>query len=258
MKINVTKKSKNALEFSLEESSPAFANTLRRYILGSVPTMAIQDVIIENNTSGLFDEIIAHRMGLIPLEFDAKVFGPKNECTCKGEGCPKCQVTLVLDKKGPASVYTRDMKSTDASVKPTSDDIPIVELLENQAIKLEAVAELNYGSVHAKHQAAAVGYKYYPKVTLTGKGDPQKAMDSCPKNVFGEKSGKVSVANQSNCNMCMKCIESGATNISHDDTMFAFTLESTSGLSPIDVLKTALDMIVTDAKNMVDEIKKKC
>ncbi len=258
MKLNILKKTKTSMDFILEDSNPAFANTLRRYLLGSVPTMAVQDVIFENNTSGLFDEIIAHRLGLIPLTFNSKFFKPKRECNCKGDGCSKCQVTFVIDKKGPCTVYTKDMKGTDPSVKPTSDTIPIAELLENQVLKVEAVAELGYGSEHSKHQASAVGYKYYPKVSLTGKGDAKKAMDVCPKKVFDDKNGKVSVVNANNCNLCMKCVSTEAVNVSGDDTKFVFAMESTSGIDAADILITALENISKDAKNVVSEIKKKC
>tara|TARA_Y100000034_G_C6825391_1_gene372084 strand:+ start:321 stop:1097 length:777 start_codon:yes stop_codon:yes gene_type:complete len=258
MKLNVVKKNKESIVFTLEESSPSFANTLRRYVLGAVPTMAIQDVIFENNSSGLFDEVIAHRMGLIPLTFDSKTYVPKEDCKCKGEGCSKCEVTLVLDKKGPCPVFTKDLKSTDPSVKPTSEDILIAELLDNQALKFEAIAGLGYGSDHSKHQAAIIGYKYYPKVSLNGKGDSKKAMDVCPKKVFTDKGGKIIVSNANNCNMCMKCVASDAVNISSDDTKFVFQMETASGIDPLVILKTALDQISKDAKSVASEIKKKC
>ncbi len=258
MKLDIVKKNKDSIVFTLEESSPSFANALRRYMLGAVPTMAIQDVIFENNTSGLFDEVIAHRMGLIPLTFDPKIYRPKEDCNCKGEGCSKCEVTLILDKKGPCSVFTKDLKSTDSSVKPTSEEIPIAELLDNQALKFEAIAGLGYGSRHSKHQAAIVGYKYYPKVSLNGKGEPKKALDLCPKKVFSDKNGKVIVSNANNCNMCMKCVASDAVNISSDDTKFVFQMETASGIDPLTILRIALEQLSKDAKDVANEVKKKC
>jgi DNA-directed RNA polymerase alpha subunit len=51
------------------------------------------------------------------------------------------------------------MKSTDKSVRPVNDKIPITELFENQEIDLEATAQLGTGREHAKWQGAVVGYK---------------------------------------------------------------------------------------------------
>jgi DNA-directed RNA polymerase II subunit RPB3 len=57
----------DTITFALNNTDTTIANTLRRVILADVPTMAIDLVEIENNTSVLTDEFIAHRLGLIPL-----------------------------------------------------------------------------------------------------------------------------------------------------------------------------------------------
>jgi DNA-directed RNA polymerase alpha subunit len=51
------------------------------------------------------------------------------------------------------------MKTTDKSVQPVYDKIPITELFEGQSIELEATAQLGVGREHAKWQGAVVGYK---------------------------------------------------------------------------------------------------
>lgn len=64
----------NTMEFDLVGVSPSFANALRRILISEVPTMAIEHVFFLNNTSTIPDEILAHRLGLIPIAADPALF----------------------------------------------------------------------------------------------------------------------------------------------------------------------------------------
>lgn len=52
----------------------SIANSFRRILLAEVPTMAIEKVLIYNNTSVIQDEVLAHRLGLIPLKANPSQF----------------------------------------------------------------------------------------------------------------------------------------------------------------------------------------
>lgn len=160
MRVKIISKKDNKLEFLLSDVTTAFANALRRIMIAEVPTLAIDLVNIYDNSSILFDEVLAHRLGLIPLKFDPVKLNLKTDCKCKGRGCIHCQVKLVLNKKGPGVVYSGDLKPKHLGVKPTYSNIPIVELLKDQAVKFEAVARLGLGLEHAKWQAANASYEY--------------------------------------------------------------------------------------------------
>lgn len=66
--IRIEKSKDLELEFDLIGFTPALVNSFRRLMISEVPSMAIEKVYIYNNTSIIQDEILAHRLGLIPLK----------------------------------------------------------------------------------------------------------------------------------------------------------------------------------------------
>lgn len=150
---------KNRIIFSLSGVDTAYANTMRRMMGFEVPVMAIEDVEIRKNSSILYDEILSHRLGLIPLTTDLKSYDMPNDCKCKGAGCASCQVKFTLKVTGPGIAYTSDLKSKDPAIKPVFNKIPIAKLLEGQELELEATAILGVGKVHTKWCPGLVYYK---------------------------------------------------------------------------------------------------
>ena len=161
MKVEVLSQDKQAIKISVKDIDYAFANELRRIMISEVPTLAIEWVDFKKNDSAIPDELMANRLGQIPLTFDKKSYNMKETCdNCKGKGCSRCQIELVLKKKGPCVVYSGDLKSKAKDVQPVFEKIPVVELFEGQELQFEAIAQLGTGRKHAKWQAAVVGYKY--------------------------------------------------------------------------------------------------
>ncbi len=256
MNIKILSKSQRKVKFLLEKSNPAFANALRRIMRSEIPTMAVEYVDFEENTSGMFDELVAHRIGLIPLTF-SETYNLKKDCKCGGKGCSRCEVTLVLEKQGPCTVKSGDMKSTDESVQPTDKDIPIVELLEEQRLKFEAVAQLGLGTEHVKWQASNVGYQYQPIVKVNSEKADPKIVDICPTHVFEKKDGKAKVVAEERCILCMRCVEvSEGVSVTADDTVFMFDVESVSGLTAKEVVNRSLDILEEKAESLAEGVKK--
>ena len=86
----------NTIKFELFHTDLTVANALRRIIISEVPTMAIETVIITENTSALHDEFIAHRCGLIPLvSVDVDKYKTVNQC-CETSNCDQCCVRFDL------------------------------------------------------------------------------------------------------------------------------------------------------------------
>jgi len=142
--------------FLVRGLTPAFANGIRRAIVADVPTMSVDSVRFVENSSVMFDEMIALRLGLIPLTTpdDYEL----------GEAA-----TLALDVEGPGVAYSRDLRTSDPQVHPADENVPIVELKEGQRLEFEADAVLGTGKDHAKHQGGvAVGYRHLQRVAVVG------------------------------------------------------------------------------------------
>ena len=139
MKITVLESSPFAIIAKLSGSTFNFANALRRSAMSSVPAMAIDTVTFYENTSAMFDEYIAHRLGLVPLTTprDSK----------EGE-----EVLFSLAEEGPKTVYSKDLRSSDKDIKVGNDRIPIIKLAEGQTIRLDAKAVLGSGVRSSKFQ----------------------------------------------------------------------------------------------------------
>ena len=143
--------------FLVRGLTPAIANGIRRAMIADVPTLSIDSVRFVENSSVMFDEMIALRLGLVPLTTSLDDFEEGDE------------VTLALDVEGPATAYSGDMVSSVEYVQPADENIPIIELKENQHLEFEADAVLDSGKSHAKHQGGvAVGYRHLQKVEVVG------------------------------------------------------------------------------------------
>ena len=264
LQMNIIERSFNTLKFVLKDTMPAFANSLRRTMLAHVPTMAIEDVIIVENNSSMFDEFLAHRLGLIPLKADISQFEFRESCECGGRGCNLCQVNLTLQvetKDEKRMVYSSDLVSIDGRVEPVSGEIPIVKLGPDQKISLEAVAVLGVGAIHAKWQpVSTVGMQYMPIIELDMEkitDETRKAAQKCYRNVFHVQRGGFEIANPLDCTLCMECVNSdptGAIKVHGDPSQIIFTVESTGALSPEQILDEAALILKERAEMFQEEL----
>ena len=80
MEIIFSRLDENNARFQLAGCTTPFANSIRRAMIGEVPTLAIETVKIYDNTSALFDEMLTHRLGLIPIRSDGELPGAAVPC----------------------------------------------------------------------------------------------------------------------------------------------------------------------------------
>jgi DNA-directed RNA polymerase subunit D len=158
--IKILERDNNHIVIEFNNIPRQYVNALRRLSISEVPTFAIDDVVILENSSVMHDEAVAHRLGLIPLRTDLKRFVMPHLCDCKSTlGCSNCRVLLVLDTESQDKtkvITSADLISEDEVVKPVNKEIPIVSLAPGQKLKFEAYARLGTGKNHAKWQPTSV------------------------------------------------------------------------------------------------------
>lgn len=214
-KIEVLSVQPSEIRFILSDTDVSVANTIRRIMIAEVPTLAIDLVEFHHNSTVLNDEYIAHRLGLIPIKYQAPdtykgsdchgAFLPHRECVCY-ERCPRCSVEFELDVDydtvhartggaddevmAPLTATSRDLKSNHDTVEPAhflnqdeqdesqDDGIAIVKLGPGQRLKLKAIARMGISKEHAKWCPVAVAtYRFWPVVTINEEACAQLTME---------------------------------------------------------------------------------
>lgn len=182
--MKIIDKKENQIKFSLEIEE-SLANAIRRY-LGQIPVLAIDEIEISKNDSPLYDETVAHRMGLIPLKT-----GKEDEAKLK------------IKTKGEGMVYSKELKG---NAELVYDSIPITFLKKGEEMELTAKARLGKGQEHSKFSPGLMYYRNVIKVDVD-KNCPEEIIGTCPANVFKMEKDKVVAQNSENCDMCEECVE---------------------------------------------------
>lgn len=249
MKVDIAELKPEKAVLKIEGTKAYFVNSIRRIMLAELPKLAVKGVVIYDNTSPLFDEIISHRLGLVPIPTDLSLLTFRDECTCKGKGCPNCTVRYTLSKEGEGTVYSGDLQPEEKSWAIKEDKIPIVELFNDQRLILEVEAVLGCGKDHAKWQPVqAPGYKYYPIVEIDRKKCDicKKCVEACPKNILEIKNNKLVVNDIEKCTICKSCMEiceKNAITARGDENKFIFHFETDSSLTAKDVLRESAKIL---------------
>ncbi len=248
--------------FILKGTNAAFANAMRRTMLSNVPTMAIEDVEIRKNSSILYDEIIANRLGLIPLKTDLKSYYLPKKCKCEGKGCNRCTLKLTLKAKGPGIVYASEIKSKDPKVKPVYPETPIVKLMKGQELELEATAVLGTGKEHAKWSPGLIWYKAKPIITIDDKKctNAEECAKACPVKVYNAKDGKLTInkENLMQCHLCNACVDIAANKsitVAKSDDEFVFYIEPWGQLTAVEIATTAAELFKETLAEFEEKIK---
>jgi len=242
MKLRVEEIKPKKAVIKFEETQPYFVNSLRRTMLSDLPKLAIDDVIIYDNTSPLFDEIIAHRLSLLPIPTDLSLLSYRDECVCKGKGCPNCTVRYTLSKEGEGTVYSGDLQPSEKTWAITEDKIPIVRLYGDQRLILEVEAVLGKAKDHAKWQGIqAPSYKMdfsigFDKSKLS---DTKDFISKLPEGLVEIKGDKLVLKDETKLPVFESYLEREKIDfitVKRDTNNFTFYFETDGSLSAKDAL----------------------
>ncbi|OGJ19042.1 hypothetical protein A3K73_02300 [Candidatus Pacearchaeota archaeon RBG_13_36_9] len=249
--------SKNKEKISMvTDMSESLANAIRRFTL-EIPILAIDEVEVYKNDSALYDEVLAHRLGLVPLVAD-KTIKERDKCNCAGKGCGKCSVNLKIQMKGPATVYSKDLKG---GAEAVYEGIPITLLNEDQEVELVATARLGKGIDHSKYSPGLSYYRNLAKVEIDNQCDEcKKCIEACPQKILGIEKGKAKIKDVYKCDLCEACVEAckksnrNAIKVEKAPELMFF-IESWGQIKAEEIFTRAIDQLNDTLKELSKSLK---
>jgi len=288
-KIEIIKMNDEEMIFDMIGVEAPIANAFRRILIAEVPTMAIETVYIQQNTSIIQDEVLAHRLGLIPIKADPRDFNwisadeePTDQNTIEFTLHIKCSRKKDAKESYPehlkyenSRVYSGDLKWVpygsqeetfkDKPLKPVDDDILIARLRPGQEIELRARCIKGIGKDHAKFSPVATAtYRLLPEIRLTNVTG-EKAIQlkkKCPMSVFDIEDIKgvhtAVVKEPRKCTMCRECIREPGwekhVQLLRKKNHFIFQIESTKILPPKILFEEAIKVLLAKIERLREEI----
>ena len=258
MEIELKSQSDDEIVFIIRDAEVPFVNAIRRCAMVNVPKIAIEDVNIIRNDSAMFNEVLAHRLGLTPLVSDLDALEGLSLPEDDGWEDYSNGIKFQLQEEGPKVVYSKDLISSDETIKPVYDTIPLVKLKDGEVLDIEAVAKVGYGKEHAKWMPTTVcAYKQYPEITF----DEDKEVDydcalACPRGVLksDRRSKHIKILDIENCTMCKSCVRAssnGYINVGYRENDFIFRIETDGSMPPKEVLLKACDKLGEKAEKFI-------
>lgn len=277
------------IEFDMINCLPSFANAFRRLMLSEVPSMAIEKVYMYNNTSIIQDEVLAHRLGLIPLRADPRLFEYKAD-DASDEGTDqdtlefklKVKCTRRKDAKDTShfdsmyehhNVYSGQIKWVpkgkqatmwkEADVGVVHDKILISKMRPGHEFDIKMLAVKGIGKDHAKFSpVSTASYRLLPEVRLLRDvtGEDAKTLQSCfsPSVIDIDEDGKA-VVRDARYDTCSRNIYRyphlvDAVEMSRVRNHFIFTVESVGAYKPHDIFLEAVKTLKKKCRTFINEL----
>lgn len=272
-KIQVTELTEQTANFDLVGIDTSFANAFRRIMIAEVPSVAIEKVFIEQNTSVIQDEVLASRLGLIPLlvnpdsiEWVADPTQGNEANNVDNTVSFTLNVKCERDADGAIvneNVYAKDLvfqpfegQQFDPLPKAAYPDILIAKLRPGQEIALTCWAILGIGADHAKYSpVATASYRLLPEITITGDiegKDAVKFANCFPKGVVAIENNKPVVVDPRRDTVSREVLRhpefEGKVKLGRKRDHFIFNVESTGAMTPAEIFLKSVSALREKAK----------
>ncbi|HLD97877.1 MAG TPA: DNA-directed RNA polymerase subunit D [Candidatus Nanoarchaeia archaeon] len=182
--MNIVEKKGNRIGFVLN-TNESLVNAIRRSV-NEIPVVAIDEVEIHKNDSALYDEIISHRLGLIPIKSNRKL--EVHDESSDGKKSLKSELQITLKAKGPCTVYSKDLKG---DMEPVYDKIPIVLLTKDQELEILSFARLGVGEKHSKFSPGLVYYRHASEIKIKNADKAQEIINKIKDTLIDSPKGNV-------------------------------------------------------------------
>jgi len=246
MQIDVLKDGGANATFELKGVSSSFVNALRRAIISDLPAFAIDEIEMLENTSPLFNEYVAGRVGLVPL-------------TWEDSASPEARVLFSLNAEAvdaPRVVYAGELTTDDPNIKVFATHVPLMKLGKGQRLRLQGTALIGTAKRHAKFQGAMASFGQLPdfkKSTKCNKcGECAKA---CPQKIISDS---ITLTAPEKCILCEECVEAcekDALKVIPKEDEFVLFVESYNNVSAKGQVKRGLEAMKAQADAAEKELK---
>jgi len=281
MKVKLRENEKFFAQVEFIDVNYSFVNSIRRSLVSMVPCLAIHEVDFHmgslgayvdeesgeekeyESISAMFNEIVAHRIGMLPIPTDEKTIEAFGDSI--GDDSKQPEIMYSLHKQGPCTVYSGDLEPVngDTSLTIPETSVPIVKLAEGQAILVYAKAKMGTAKQHAKWQTA-VAPRFYQAPTLTvssGKGS-KTVIDVAGKENFKKKGKNHIIEDPVKAHEAIKKLESlwndedaqNTMTITRNKTHFILEFETTGAMEAKLALEQALKSLDNHCKDFMTSI----
>ena len=281
MKVKLRQNEKFFAQVEFIDVNYSFVNSIRRSLVSMVPCLAIHEVDFHmgslgayvdeesgeekeyESISAMFNEIVAHRIGMLPIPTDEKTIEAFGDSI--GDDSKQPEIMYSLHKQGPCTVYSGDLEPVngDTSLTIPETSVPIVKLAEGQAILVYAKAKMGTAKQHAKWQTA-VAPRFYqaPTLTVSSAKGSKTVIDVAGKENFKKKGKNHIIEDPVKAHEAIKKLESlwndedaqNAMTITRNKTHFILEFETTGAMEAKLALEQALKSLDNHCKDFMTSI----
>ncbi len=267
MKIKILEMNDYSAQIEFKDVNYSFVNSIRRSLVSMVPCLALHEIDFHmgslgsyvdeesgdereyESISAMFNEIVAHRIGMLPIPTDEKTIEAFGESI--GDDSKQPDIMYSLHKQGPCTVYSGDLEpvSGDSSLVIPETNVPLVKLARGQAILVYAKAKFGTARQHTKWQCA-VAPRFYqaPTISVSSSKASKTVFNIVDKKNFKKKGNKHVIDNPVEAYEAIRKIEQlwnnedakNSIEISRKKDHFIFEFETNGAMTAKLALEQAL------------------